>query len=63
MTIATYVFGVVSALITLAVVIEMLRRRRLRERHAVKLADEVPVFVPGFDGKEPIALRHGVRPP
>lgn len=35
MTIATYILGVVSALITLAVVIEMLRRRRLRERHAV----------------------------
>ena len=35
MTLATYIFGVVSALITLAVVIEMLRRRRLRERHAV----------------------------
>lgn len=35
MTIVTYVFGIVSALITLAVVIEMLRRRRLRERHAV----------------------------
>jgi hypothetical protein len=34
-TLATYIFGVVSALITLAVVIEMLRRRRLRERHAV----------------------------
>jgi hypothetical protein len=34
-TVATYVFGVVSALLTLAVVVEMLRRRRLRERHAV----------------------------
>ena len=35
MTIASYVFGVLSALLTLGVVIEMLRRRRLRERHAV----------------------------
>lgn len=35
MTVASYILGVVSALITLAVVIEMLRRRRLRERHAV----------------------------
>jgi hypothetical protein len=35
MTVATYILGVVSALITLGVVIEMLRRRRLRERHAV----------------------------
>jgi len=35
MTVATYIFGVLSALLTLGVVIEMLRRRRLRERHAV----------------------------
>ncbi|MBK4346456.1 DUF2304 domain-containing protein [Lacisediminihabitans changchengi] len=35
MTVASYILGVVSALITLGVVIEMLRRRRLRERHAV----------------------------
>ena len=35
MTIASYLFGVFSALLTLGVVIEMLRRRRLRERHAV----------------------------
>ncbi|KJC64145.1 hypothetical protein SAMN06295879_1787 [Agreia bicolorata] len=35
MTIATYLLGVLSALLTLGVVIEMLRRRRLRERHAV----------------------------
>jgi hypothetical protein len=33
--IASYIFGIVGALITLAVVIEMLRRRRLRERHAL----------------------------
>jgi hypothetical protein len=32
---ASYVLGIVAAVITLAVVIEMLRRRRLRERHAV----------------------------
>lgn len=35
MTVATYIFGVLSALITLGVVVEMLRRRSLRERHAV----------------------------
>ncbi len=35
MTLATYIFGVASAVLSLAVVIEMLRRRRLRERHAV----------------------------
>jgi hypothetical protein len=35
MTLPSYIFGVLSALITLAVVIEMLRRRRLRERHAI----------------------------
>jgi hypothetical protein len=31
----TYVFGIASALIGLAVVIELLRRHRLRERHAI----------------------------
>lgn len=35
MSVASYIFGVLSALLTLGVVIEMLRRRRLRERHAV----------------------------
>ena len=35
MTVASYIFGVVSAVLTLVVVIEMLRRRRLRERHAI----------------------------
>ena len=35
MTISSYILGVVSAVITLAVVVEMLRRRQLRERHAV----------------------------
>jgi hypothetical protein len=35
MTAASYIFGILAALITLGVVIEMLRRRRLRERHAV----------------------------
>lgn len=35
MSIGTYILGVASSLATLAVVVEMLRRRRLRERHAV----------------------------
>ena len=35
MNTTSYIFGVVSAVITLAVVVEMLRRRRLRERHAI----------------------------
>lgn len=35
MSFASYVFGIVSAILTLIVVIEMLRRRRLRERHAL----------------------------
>jgi len=35
MSVATYILGVLSALVTLGVVIEMLRRRRLRERHAI----------------------------
>jgi hypothetical protein len=35
MSIGSYVFGVASATLVLIVVIEMLRRRRLRERHAI----------------------------
>lgn len=35
MSIASYTFGILAALLTLVVVIEMLRRRRLRERHAI----------------------------
>lgn len=35
MTVASYIFGIVSAILILLVVIEMLRRRRLRERHAI----------------------------
>jgi hypothetical protein len=35
MSIASYVFGILAALFTLVVVIEMLRRRQLRERHAI----------------------------
>lgn len=35
MSIASYIFGILAALLTLVVVIEMLRRRQLRERHAV----------------------------
>ena len=35
MTIATYILGIVVALLVLIVVVEMLRRRKLRERHAV----------------------------
>ena len=34
MSIASYVLGIVSALVTIIVVLELLRRRRLRERHA-----------------------------
>jgi hypothetical protein len=35
MTLASYLFGIFTALLTLFVVIELLRRRRLRERHAI----------------------------
>ncbi|GAB3616043.1 hypothetical protein GCM10027416_06000 [Okibacterium endophyticum] len=35
MSVVTYIFGIVAALFVLAVVIDMLRRGRLRERHAV----------------------------
>ncbi len=35
MSLVSYIFGVVSAMLILFVVIEMLRRRHLRERHAI----------------------------
>lgn len=35
MSTASYIFGIVSATIALGVVVELLRRRRLRERHAL----------------------------
>jgi hypothetical protein len=35
MSVTTYVFGIVSAVLVLYVVFEMLRRRRVRERHAL----------------------------
>lgn len=35
MSVTSYVFGIAAALLTLFIVIEMLRRRQLRERHAV----------------------------
>ncbi|HYI32409.1 MAG TPA: DUF2304 domain-containing protein [Glaciibacter sp.] len=35
MSLASYILGVLAALFTLGVVVEGLRRRRLRERHAV----------------------------
>ncbi len=35
MSLSSYLFGIVAALFTLFVVVEMLRRRRLRERHAI----------------------------
>lgn len=35
MSLTTYLFGIVGAVLVLIVVIEMLRRGRLRERHAV----------------------------
>jgi hypothetical protein len=35
MSTVQYILGIVAALLTLGIVIEMLRRRRLRERHAI----------------------------
>ena len=35
MTVTSYIFGIVSAVLILIVVIELLRRRHLRERHAI----------------------------
>jgi hypothetical protein len=35
LTPTSYIFGIISALLALGVVIELLRRRQLRERHAI----------------------------
>ena len=35
MSVIAYIFGILAALLTLGVVIEMLRRGRMRERHAI----------------------------
>lgn len=35
MTLSSYIFGIASAVLVLVVVIELLRRRQLRERHAI----------------------------
>lgn len=35
MSVASYVFGIASAVLMLIVVVELLRRRHLRERHAI----------------------------
>ncbi len=35
MSLGSYLFGILTAVITLMVVIELLRRRQLRERHAI----------------------------
>lgn len=51
MTVTSYIFGVVSAALILIVVVELLRRRHLRERHAIWW------FIAGF-----LALVAGVFP-
>ena len=35
MTLTSYIFGIVAAVLALGVVVELLRRRLLRERHAI----------------------------
>jgi len=52
MSVTSYIFGILSALATLAVVIEMLRRRRLRERHAIwwLIAGTLALIVGVFPG-------------
>jgi hypothetical protein len=52
MTVASYILGIVSALIVLGVVIESLRRHHLRERHAVwwLLAGFIALIVGIFPG-------------
>jgi hypothetical protein len=51
-TVASYILGIVSALIVLGVVIESLRRHHLRERHAVwwLLAGFIALIVGIFPG-------------
>lgn len=52
MTVTSYIFGVLAALLTLGVVIEMLRRHRLRERHAIwwLIAGTLALLVGVFPG-------------
>ncbi|MCL9666615.1 DUF2304 domain-containing protein [Curtobacterium albidum] len=52
MNIVTYVFGIVVALLVLVAVVELLRRRRLRERHALWwiVAGVVALVVAVFPG-------------
>lgn len=35
MSLASYIFGIISALLVIVIVVELLRRRHLRERHAI----------------------------
>jgi hypothetical protein len=51
-TVTSYIFGVLAALLTLGVVIEMLRRHRLRERHAIwwLIAGTLALLVGVFPG-------------
>jgi hypothetical protein len=52
MSVTSYIFGILAALITLAVVIEMLRRNRMRERHAIwwLVAGSLALLVGVFPG-------------
>lgn len=52
MSVASYLLGIVAALITLGVVVESLRRRHLRERHAIwwLLAGTVALVIGVFPG-------------
>ena len=52
MNVTTYVFGIVSAFVVLVVVFDLLRRRRVRERHALWwiVAGVVALVVAVFPG-------------
>lgn len=52
MNVTTYVFGIVSAFLVLVVVFDLLRRRRVRERHALWwiVAGVVALVVAVFPG-------------
>jgi hypothetical protein len=52
MSVTSYILGIVAAVFTLGVVVEMLRRRRIRERHALwwLLAGILALLVGVFPG-------------
>ena len=52
MSVTAYILGILAALLTLGVVIEMMRRKRMRERHAIwwLLAGTLALIIGVFPG-------------